>query len=220
MRAVGSEVRRFVDVGANTGEWTQMLLEAAPAEIEGLLVDPGLEAQQRLKSRFAERPHVRVVGVALSDTEGSASFYEERDAGTHSSLVPGFARDGHSVREVQVTTLDTIVQERGWKRIDFLKVDAEGYDFRVLKGAQGLLKHQEVGMVQFEYNDAWQLTGTSLQRALELLSSFRYLTYVIKQDGLYELPYRWFGEFYSYTNLVAFPERDLPARAALITGTL
>jgi hypothetical protein len=77
-------------------------------------------------------------------------------------LFSGHAPVGAIRRQVRVIALDNICAERGLDLIDLLKIDAEGYDFQVLRGAEKLLKEQKISVVQFEYNRPWANAGGTL----------------------------------------------------------
>ena len=56
--------------------------------------------------------------------------------------------------------------------MDFLKIDAEGYDYLALCGATTLLREQRIGFIQFEYNSPWTLAGCTLAKALSFMEAF------------------------------------------------
>ena len=92
---------------------------------------------------------------------------------------------------------------RGIETIDFLKIDTEGHDLHVLRGAAGLLERKAIGVIQFEYVDAWAPAGATLGAALDLLAGFGYRAFLLKREGLYHFDYKTFGEFFTYANFVA-----------------
>jgi hypothetical protein len=56
--------------------------------------------------------------------------------------------------EVRCTTLDRFCADRNIKQIDVLKkIDTEGFDFDVLKGASSMLARRAVKFIYFEFND-------------------------------------------------------------------
>jgi FkbM family methyltransferase len=197
--APGVEV--FFDVGANVGEWTAALLERAPAA-RGVLVEPGPEAGERLRTRFGDR--VEIVAAAAGDQEGVATFWEETGAGERSSVVPGFSDDAVE-RSVPMTTIDALATTYGLNRIDLLKIDVEGFDARVIRGASGLLKQRRVGAMQFEYNRPWASAGDTLLGTIRELDELGYRTSLLTPQGLRHIESQW-GEYFDYTNLVALPE--------------
>ncbi|HAN45689.1 MAG TPA: hypothetical protein DCQ32_03960 [Cyanobacteria bacterium UBA8156] len=203
IQSIAPHCQTFVDVGANVGHWSAAFCQAMPAQGQGLLFEPAVGAHQILQQRFADDPRIETVAAALSDTVGTAQFYEEPNAGETSSLVAQHSQGQAQVRWVPVTTLDRAIAERGWERVDFVKIDAEGYDFQVLRGAQHLLQHQKIGSLQFEYNAPWALVGSTLGAALNFLQGFGYQTFLLKAAGLHRFDYAKYGEFFGYANFVA-----------------
>jgi hypothetical protein len=121
---------------------------------------------------------------------------------------------------VRVVRLDDEIAAAGWSGIDFLKIDAEGYDLRVLTGARGLLEQQRVGIVQFEYNRSWQLAGDTLFSAMKLLKDCGYEVFVLKRDGLYTLNYALYEEYFEYSNFVALSTRFADLKPAHFRGLI
>lgn len=192
----------FVDVGANVGEWSALYRESAPESV-GIVIDASQAACKRLVHRFSGHKDITVIRAALSDSEGVMPFYEEANAGTHSSLVQSFASDMAIPHSVRVTTLDAEMGRLGIQQIHILKIDCEGYDLHVLRGARRLLSERRVGTIQFEYNLPWREAGSTLKSALSLLDSFGYATFLLKKDGLHPFDYDRYGEFFACTTFVA-----------------
>lgn len=215
-RQVAPRCSRFVDVGANRGAWAAAFLEMMPPQGAGLLFDAARPAVKFLHDRFGDRPEIEIFHAAVSDQCGTAVFFEESDCGETSSLVGSFPAESAERVEVKVTTLDKEFEERGWTHCDFLKVDAEGYDLHVLKGAGRLLSERKIHLLQFEYNAPWALAGSTLASALELLTGHDYQVFLLKSDGLYDLDYRRYGEYFGYSNYVAVA----PAWLELITPNI
>lgn len=192
----------FADVGANVGDWSAAMLAAAPGA-RGVLFEPSSQAAPRLRQRFAGYPHVHVVEAAVSDRAGRAGFHEEPDAGETSSLLSSNSLATATLREVAVVTVDGELERLGVERVDVLKIDAEGFDLHVMRGAERLLAKQQIGVVQFEYNVPWAAAGSTLGRALQLLSEHGYRTYLLRADGLWTYDYERLGELFVYANFVA-----------------
>jgi FkbM family methyltransferase len=219
VRTVAPRCARFVDVGANVGDFTQLVLDANPA-VEALLVEPGRDAGAALARRFGDRPNVSVVAAAASDAPGEAEFNEEPAAGVRSSLLPGYSDSQATTVTVRVTTIDDEVAARGWPGVDFLKIDAEGYDLHVVEGARRLLAKQAVGAVQLEYHWGWWLANRTLMGACALFDSYGYRVYAIRADGLYAYDAARFQEFGGYANFVALSPAWARDLAALVKGSV
>lgn len=135
-----------IDVGANEGQTIHRVLKEFPAAtVHSFEPAP---ATFRLLERLAKHePRARVYPFACGSAAGTAKFHI---TGNHwcSSLLPPselgqrLYGDWYATREVievPVVRLDAWAEERSIAQVDLLKVDAQGYDLEVLKGASGLL---------------------------------------------------------------------------------
>jgi FkbM family methyltransferase len=198
LRSVIDRVQYVVDVGANKGEWTDLLLREK--KLQGaLLFEPSLSALKLLRARFSGHPEIEVIEAAAGSAPGYVSFFEEEGAGEWSTLVAGFSQTGKA-RQVQLATVDAEVARRGWQSVDFLKIDAEGFDFHVLEGSRRLFEEQKVSYGQFEYNSPWRLSGTTLTFAVQWLRNLGYQCFVLKPDGLHTPNVDFYREYYLYSN--------------------
>jgi FkbM family methyltransferase len=200
--AIAPGVTTFVDVGANLGDWTAVIREHAP-DARGLLFEPSEAALDGLRDRFGHDPGIEIVDAAVGAEPGEARFFEEPGAGEASSLVPGHAAPDATLRTVRIATLDDELAQRDLGQVDLLKIDAEGYDFEVLRGARGSLRERRFGVIQFEYNGPWARAGGTLAGAIGLLESCGYEVYLLRDSGLTRVDHEFYGEFFGYTNFVA-----------------
>jgi FkbM family methyltransferase len=213
---VGPGTSTFIDVGANVGNWAELFLGACGSGTRGLLIDASSSAIAKLQDRFRDRQGLKIVRAAVSDSAGESEFYEEPEAGETSSLQRSASRPGAQAQRVRVTTVDQEAADACFEYVGMLKIDVEGYDFHVLRGAKHLLERVAVGLVQFEYNRPWASAGSTLSAAMSYLNSFGYQVYLLRSTGLHRLDYERYGEFFSYTNFVAISPEMLPKMRPLI----
>jgi FkbM family methyltransferase len=210
----------FIDVGANVGNWSEYFLRVAPAK--GILFEPAERCAALLTDKFKGQP-ITLRQVAVGDRSGSVSFMEEAEFGESSSIaetyIPSERPGETAVREVPVVTLDEELLELDFN-IDFLKVDAEGYDLKVLKGAERLLTKGRIRFVQFEYNSNWLGTGSSLRQAKTFLENLGFDLFLIRSTGLHPLDYSLWGDYFRYSNFFACRTEDRNLVQPLIGGTL
>lgn len=146
--AVLSAPRTVVDVGANEGLHTRRFVALGARQV--VCVEPMPDLAARLAAEFGAQ--VRVVNAALSSTEGRQTFQMNLDVPTHSGLraradTPVDARVANIV--VTTTTLDAL----GLTDVDFLKLDCEGGDLDVLRGADTTIAASRP-LVSIEYGAA------------------------------------------------------------------
>lgn len=202
--APGAKV--FIDVGANIGNWSKIFLNKMADPQKGILFEPSPLAiaclndnlEQEIKTNLVE-----IIPAAVCETPGTMDFYMEESAGETSSLISKQSNSKSKKISVETTTIDAEVKKRKLKFIDFLKIDAEGYDLHVLRGAENCLIEKSVGVIQFEYNQPWAYSSSTLISALDYLLEYDYKVYLLKRDGLYNFSYKIYGEFFHYSNFVA-----------------
>ncbi len=206
-----ADVRVAVDVGANAGEWSEHAIHCW-ASLERLVCfEPVGWAAEQVERRVGADPRVTVVRRAVSDRPGELTFWEEPVGGTMSSAVAGYSAPGSIPTKVQSASLDEELPRLGIDHVDFLKIDVEGFDLHVLRGAQKMLGEQRIGAVQFEYGEAWQRAGSTLHAAFSLLEESGYQVLLVATEGLRRFPIDSVTELYSYANFVALAP-DIAAR--------
>lgn len=149
----------ILDVGANDGETVSAFLRRFPrARI--LAFEPYAPLYQRLRRRFRHTTTVETLNVALGATPGTARLHLysghrmnsllRLDADPANPMAAGFSERG--AVNVPVATIDDVVRERRLPRVDILKIDTQGYDLEVLRGATVQLAARRVGAVLLEVN--------------------------------------------------------------------
>jgi FkbM family methyltransferase len=219
MDSVAHKATLFIDVGANTGSWAMPFLSRMKPGGKGLLFEPSPIAAKMLKDNFGQTKNVvEIIRAAVGDKSGRACFFMEPAAGETSSLVMGHSQSGAQEIEVPVTTIDEELLKRNIDFVDFLKIDAEGYDLRVMMGAMNSIKGHKIGIVQFEYNAPWALVGSTLSDAIKLFRTNGYLVYLLLREGLYIFEYEIYGEYFGYSNFVAVLPDYWPEHGELVVG--
>ena len=196
---LGPSVSTFVDVGANVGRWTLALLKYAPSA-RGILLEPG-RVSDELKRVFTSFPDITVRVAAGADREGVGEFFESLSASEGSTLVEGAHLSDSVRRLVPVVTLDAEFGRIGWDGADLVKVDAEGFDLDVLRGALSAIQRRSIRWIQFEYNTHWRARGATLLAAAELLKGYE--LFVILRDGLHRANLSRYGDYFAYSNYLA-----------------
>jgi|tagenome__1003787_1003787.scaffolds.fasta_scaffold20844716_2 FkbM family methyltransferase len=148
---VGAEPANTVfDVGANVGEWTASALASFPdAQIHAFELVP--DTAERLARRFRADPRVVVnaCGLDADAAEIEVTYYPSFSEGSGvNDAHPGFDAE---TRAARVVAGDEYCRERGIESIDFLKIDVEGGEQRVLAGFDGMLGTRAIKAIQFEY---------------------------------------------------------------------
>jgi FkbM family methyltransferase len=172
------------DVGANLGEWTAVVADAAESSDWQVEVFEPVEGSfERLSQRFADQPRVHCHRLAISNRVGEAEMFIVGDtSGTNSLTQTGTGEDTTRIT-VPLTTLEAHMASIGAHEVDIVKIDAEGHDIEILRGLGSLLSHGALGIVQFEYNWRWLPNRGSLWEVFELVKGTRYSVARVEPTG-------------------------------------
>jgi FkbM family methyltransferase len=167
----------LLDVGANHGAYARLLRKLAP-QAQIIAFEPHPSTFARLRDLLSDMPSVRLINKAVSDSIGQLRLYDFRfsDGSTQASLseaAVGLYSDDIIEYAVECTTIDDFMTATGIDRIDFLKIDTEGHDLAVLKGARNALRERKIGMIQFEFIPANIATGATMHGFFEVLEGYR-----------------------------------------------
>ena len=178
------------DVGANIGQTARRARSAFPDAMIHCF-EPTPVAFSELKKnieRFANPTMFLAAQMALGDRPAKARLYL-KELHSQTTLVESLNKPleklgGESII-VDVSTVHDIVTKRTIQHIDILKMDVEGYELQVLRGAAGLLSHR-VSFVIAEVN----LSPGDLRQSdfIEIANFLR--PFGFEPIGLYDITYR------------------------------
>lgn len=135
------------DVGANDGRTISRLQKHFPSP-SIFAFEPVSSTFQTLVARTEHLPNVRCQKLALGAEPGEDTIYLNPVASTNSFSPTWGEPVGNEV--VEVSTVDRVMAEQGIDRIHFLKIDTEGHELEVLKGARQALSDSRITIVQVE----------------------------------------------------------------------
>ncbi len=149
----------FVDCGANLGDvtdWAQKHLKNL-SQVYAFEPHPVLSLQ--IKKRFADISNISVHNIALDSTQGEANFVLREPSGlssleSTSSKEYYFDQGTHEVVTVKKTTLDYFFSDRTNIGQMILKIDCQGSEINILKGAGRLLKEGKIKVLILEVQSA------------------------------------------------------------------
>lgn len=181
--AMGAGV--LFDVGANHGSYTNLLRQFSPAaRIHAFEPHPKtfVSLQQR-----AAGPLVTLVNMAVSDRSGTMQLFDfaDADGSTQASLAQAAVGmfDSRTVSHtVETTTIDAYMAQAGIDAIDFLKIDTEGFDINVLRGAKAALGRGAIEAIQFEFIPADIAMRVTMRDFFEILHGYKLFRLCLNGD--------------------------------------
>jgi FkbM family methyltransferase len=166
-----------VDVGANIGKITATMVRCAP-EAKHVVC----EALPDLAAQLADRyPGCEVHAVACADREGTAQFVRVVVRPTRSGLNPGQIKAGMTTQniEVRVKSLDVLL---GHRRPRVIKIDVEGAELDVLRGATATLRNARP-VVLFEHQPSADEVDAKTSAIHQLLVEHDYRVFDVDGNG-------------------------------------
>lgn len=161
----------FVDVGANVGSYTVLAAGEALSNVVAFEPTPGtFEILQRNIRLNGLGRRVLAHNMCVGSQHGDVKFVSNMDCMNHVS-VPG---DEKGVVAVPMDKLDSLLKING---PTLLKIDVEGYETEVIKGAASLLQMPAVIGVIMELNDACRQFGFSEGELHSQMLSYGFKSY-------------------------------------------
>jgi FkbM family methyltransferase len=158
-----------VDVGCHRGSILDMMLRRAP-DGHHIGVEPLPELAARLRTKYADRRNVEIREVALGSEAGTTTFQHVVTNSAYSGLRRRDYPREEEVREltVQLARLDDLVPAA--RRVTIIKIDVEGGELGVLRGATGILRRDRPFVV-FEHGlGAAEFYGTTPDTVWDLFA--------------------------------------------------
>jgi FkbM family methyltransferase len=197
----------FFDVGACHGHYALQLQERfSNAIIHCFEPHPkNFQILERIDS-----PNIVCHNIGLGEKTGFSTLFDrsDMDASSHASLYSKVIQEIHKQElisyEIEISTIDDIVEKKNISQIDFIKIDTEGHELSVLKGASKALASGIIRCIQFEFNEMNVISRTFFRDFKKVLRNFTF--YRLLPNGLVHLGDKpVMTEVFAFQNIVAFP---------------
>lgn len=187
------------DVGAHKGGYTEYVLSEVP-EADCFLFEPN----DRLYNLLLAGKY-KAFNNLVGNSWGPDIFYECKDAADELSSMykrPVFGELEMESRMAFCITIDKFCSDMSIERIDLLKIDVEGAELDVLKGAEQMLSEKQISFLQVEYGGTYPDAGITGLQFIQYLNELGYKVYELVEDKLTLITPENFVEDYRYTNFL------------------
>lgn len=191
-------LKTVVDVGARDDTY---FIEQSPPSTELYLFEPHPEFYKKLMGTIQQKgldtqySNLHVFNLGVSDTSNKMAYFEKAQ-----SFVNRW--NEQPSKFLPVVRLDSLEELQRTSEISFLKIDTEGYEIDVLRGAEKLFG--KIKLIQFEYGGTYPHRGVLLQDVVEYLKQHGFIfLYYIYNDGLLRMDTEHIYEHELYTNILA-----------------
>ncbi len=185
------------DVGSNLGSYIKLVsLCLKNKKVSFHSFEPSIKLCKQQERLSVPKNHSLIINnLAITDKVGTAKFYE-RSISSHSSLVDSPKMSAisktHKTYDVETITIDSYCKENKINKIDLLKVDAEGFDFQVLKSSETLLQEKKIKLLKIEIwaeDDSVALISNYLNKFGYTLAGMTNLSYLNNRLKFYDAYY-------------------------------
>jgi FkbM family methyltransferase len=208
-RILKKEPEIIFDVGANSGEYAVMLanrfksaniycFEPIPANYQNLIKNTaGLNTHNIQSAVGSQKGTIRLyMGEKNTDGTMATSYREILDT------IFSFLGDVNQVVDSPLITIDDFFNDKP-DAIDFLKIDVEGHELEVLKGASGLISSNRIRVIQFEFNEFNIFSKSFMKDFYSVLNSYDFYR-IMPSGNLYPMGnYTPSLEIFKYQNILA-----------------
>jgi FkbM family methyltransferase len=181
------------DVGANTGLWSKALLEHSDELIEKLyLFEPLIGNYNKILERkqagffIPNNEKMKIFNNGISDQESTLILNYDADTTGYASLVvketlmgPRSVSLDHKV-EIDCFRIEDVCNTDNISQIDFLKIDVEGHEWNVLKGAESLIKAHKIKNIIFEFGTHQLFANQQFKMFWDFFEQYKYKMYLLR----------------------------------------
>lgn len=159
---IRQDLRTAVDVGANKGQFALYALARFPST-RVIAFEPLPGPREQMARLFQRENRVEILPFALGDTEGEVTIHlSARDdsssllpiGGRQVSNFPGTEEVGTARAEVR--RLENVLADRGVVRPALLKIDVQGFELPVLRGAEQVIRSFDQILVEASFVELYE----------------------------------------------------------------
>ena len=145
------------DVGANNGEYSKKLADHFDSKAKIFSFEPSQKTFSILKTALVHFTNVKFFNFGFSDVCCITDLFQSNDP-TESGLSSVYNRNLQHmnrkmdfVEKIELKKLDNFCEENNIDHINFLKLDTEGNEYKILLGAQKMIDNDKIDYIQFEF---------------------------------------------------------------------
>ena len=199
------KVNIFLDIGSHMGTYTDFINKIYPNS-KSFLFEPQSEIFKKINQKYLKNDNIKVFNLAISDTEKKQNLYLNMhdltstlsDFNEQSSYLNFKAKlygtniknMCHGTELVQTITLKKFIMNNNLNKIDLIKIDTEGHEFKVLKGLEEKINIIDNILIEFHHRKLFlgyepnEIHNFLINNGFKLIKTFKF-------------PFCWVDRFYS-----------------------
>jgi len=208
LRKLGKKKEKLVifDVGANIGRYTQECKKFIP-DSEVYCFEPSKKTFETLKDNLKNFKKVYLHNIGFGERKSKKNLFYDREG---SSLASVYNRklDYRKIyfnkkEKINIETIDSFCKKELIREISLLKIDVEGNELNVLKGAKEMIRKRGIKKIQFEFGGC-NIDSRVFFRDFWNMLNKNYTIYRIIKGGLVQIKnYKELNEIFTLINYFA-----------------
>ncbi len=174
----------ILDIGANIGSTALFFASINPtATIIGFEPHPNtyLKAKENLSLNDAK--NITLLNKGLGETKTVLKLYEVNTNNPGMNrIMAGTEENNNPFKEIEIDTLDDVMQQNNITKVDYIKLDVEGYEYAVLAGGIKTLQSKPVMFIELD-DDNLRENNKSAKELISLITSCGYSS-IYRADNL------------------------------------
>lgn len=198
------------DIGANIGEYTTMLVGKSKEinlDLEVHLFEPTQSCFKIITEKFIAKKNTILNNFGVSNEDGNATIFYDKEKSGLASLyqrnLDSYNMQMDQSETIKLRRIDSYIEEKQIKHIDFIKIDIEGHELKAFEGFGEYIKGDFIDYIQFEYGGANLDSHTSLMEIYKFLEDKGFKIAKVMPNGLETRKYSPFMDNFNYANYVA-----------------
>jgi FkbM family methyltransferase len=165
-----------LDIGANIGEYSTQILLNKKSKV--IAFEPIPKCCKKLALIEKNSNRFKYYQNALSDKESlDFLFFGKKDYGLASletviNEIPHIKKTNKNKILVKVMKLNSFINNKNFKNIDFIKIDVEGHEMKVIEGGLEFINKKNVKLIQIEFNWHNLMTNQSIYNYSKILNKY------------------------------------------------
>lgn len=210
----GGGKKLVFDIGANVGEYSQMIKEKSQSlslDVELHLFEPTKMCFETISQKFKDDKNISLNNFGVSNEDGEATIFYDKEQSGLASLYQGnldvYSLELNQSESITLKRLDSYIENDNINHIDFIKIDIEGHELKAFEGFGKYLDGEFVDYIQFEYGGANLDSHTSLMELYKFLEDSGFRVAKVMPTGLEIRKYSPFMDNFNYANYVAISNK-------------
>lgn len=198
-----------LDIGAHKGSFSEKIIKTLKSKI--ICFEPSIDSFKQLNKLKKQYPKkIFIFNIALSDVNKTLNFYTVGKNSQLASFEKNISKFSYvekkkiKVKKIMCKNGDKFLKKLNIKgNIDYIKIDTEGHDFKVLKGLIKTISKHKTKFIQFEMNWHYVFSGYNIFKISSQFKDYNIYRMLPYKSGLIKIdPNHPDNNFFHLSNYV------------------